>query len=281
VTVLFAFTRALHFASLMTVFGASALLYQARGLVALDAKHRALFAASLLALTTAALSLCFVAAQMSGGQLFDMGAVATVVTKSAYGNVFVARFALLLYLCVLSLAGSQPAKAAVAGLALALLAVTSHAAAATTPRQLGMLVDALHLLCVGFWVGGLVVLAPEVLAKSRDMPRLIALLKLFSRWGVASVAVLIAAGVLNGVFILNMPMQWNGTYVTWLAVKIALAAVMVALALTNRFGVLPGLERGEKEAADTIPLTVMAELSCALLILLIVGFLGLTAPMAM
>jgi len=38
---------------------------------------------------------------------------------------------------------------------------------------------------------------------------------------------------------------------------------------------------GEKDAAATIPLTVIAELSCAMLILLIVGFLGLTAPMAM
>ena len=76
-------------------------------------------------------------------------------------------------------------------------------------------------------------------------------------------------------------MNWSGTYVTWLAVKIVLAAVMVALALTNRFGVLPGLARGEAEAQDTIPLTVLAELGCAVLIVIIVGFLGLTAPMEM
>ena len=110
---------------------------------------------------------------------------------------------------------------------------------------------------------------------------LIALLKLFSRWGVVSVAVLVATGTLNAVFILDMEMSWNGPYVTWLAIKITLAAVMVALALSNKFSVLPGLEQGDREAADTIPLTVVAELSCAMAVLLIVGFLGVTAPMAM
>jgi len=97
-----------------------------------------------------------------------------------------------------------------------------------------------------------------------------------------SVAVLVAAGAANGVFILGQQgMPWNGTYVTLLALKIVLAAVMIALALTNRFGVLPALARGEDEAQDTIPLTVSAELGAAIAILVIVGFLGLTAPMQM
>jgi copper resistance protein D len=284
VTFAFAVIRALHFASLMTVFGASALLSQAREIMVGDAKlYRPLFATSLVALATAALWLCFVAAEISGGTLFDADAIVAVVAKSTYGNVFILRFALLLWLCVLCLVGSHTVKTVVAGLALALLGLVSHGAAAGTPQYeyARAAVDALHLLCAAFWVGGLVVLVPEILARPRDMPRLIALLRLFSRWGAVSVAVLIAAGTLNGIFILDVPMRWNDTYVTWLAIKIVLAAVMVALALTNRFGVLPGLERGDREAGETIPLTVIAELSCALLILLIVGFLGLTAPMAM
>jgi putative copper resistance protein D len=130
-------------------------------------------------------------------------------------------------------------------------------------------------------VGGLVVLAPEVLAKPRDAARLIALLKLFSRWGVASVAVLIVSGMLNTVLILDIEMNRNSSYVTWLAIKITLAATMVALALSNKFNVLPGLERGDREAALTIPLTVLAELAGAMAVLLIVGFLGAIAPMAM
>ncbi len=95
-------------------------------------------------------------------------------------------------------------------------------------------------------------------------------------------AVLVAAGTASAIVILDVPgMRWSDTYVAWLAVKIVLAGLMVALALTNRFGVLPALARGEAEAQDTIPLTVLAELGAALLILLIVGFLGVTAPMQM
>jgi len=278
---LFALTRALHFASLMTVFGASALIYQAREIAALDSKlRRTLFAASLVALATAGISLCFTAAQMSDGPL-TIDDVLGVVTKSTFGQVFLVRFVLLACLCVLSLVGSAAVRTIVAGAAVVLLAVTSHAAASAMRPQMGMLVDALHLMTAGFWVGGLVVLVPEVLAKPRDNARLIALLKLFSRWGVASVALLIASGTLNAVLILDMEMSWNRPYVTWLAIKITVATVMVTLALSNKFHVLPGLERDDREAADTIPLTVLAELGGAMAVLLIVGFLGTTAPMAM
>jgi putative copper resistance protein D len=282
VTALFALTRALHFASLMTVFGASALLHQARGIMAPSASlRRALFAASLVALATALLWLGFTAAQMSGGGSPAIADILGVVTRSTFGHVFLARLALLACLCVLCLAGSAAARTVIASAALVLLAVTSHAAAAAAHPPLGMITDGLHLLTAGFWVGGLVVLVPEVLARPRDAERLIALLKLFSRWGVVSVAVLVASGTLNGVFVLDMEMSWNVAYVTWLAVKIALAAVMVAIALSNKFSVLPGLERGDREAADTIPITVIAELACAMVVLLIAGYLGTTAPMAM
>lgn len=278
-TTLFALTRALHFASLMTVFGASALLHQARGIMMPGAGlRRTLLAAPFVALATAVLLLVFTTAQMSDVPL-TIDNITDVVTKSTFGHVFLVRFVLLAGLCVLSLAGSAAARTVIAGVALTLLAVTSHAAASRP--QLGMLTDALHLLTAGFWVGGLVVLAPEVLAKPRDAARLIALLKLFSRWGVASVAVLIVSGTLNAVLILDMEMSWNGPYVTWLAIKITLAATMVVLALSNKFNVLPGLEHGDPEAAQTIPLTVLAELGGAVAVLLIVGFLGAIAPMAM
>ena len=284
-TFAFALVRALHFASLMTVFGASALLFQARS-IGLDGTrfHRPLFFASLTALATAVLCLVFVAQEMTGESMVSLALLANVVAHSLYGTIFLWRFFLLLILCVICAAkGLHLPKALLGGGALALLSLTSHAAAGGTDGfHARAAVDALHLLAAAFWFGGLAVLVPEVLAKPRNMPRLILLLRLFSRWGALSVAILIAAGALNAVFILNVPgMRWSGTYVTLLAIKIVLAALMVALALTNRFGVLPGLAHGEAEAAETIPLTVVAELGAALLILSIVGFLGLTAPMEM
>ena len=285
---LFALSRALHFASLMSVFGATALLHQARGLGVTGASLRKpLACAAFIALASALLCVCFVGGEMAGDPMagFQPQVIGSVVGDTFYGHVFVVRLALLIGLALLSRAdGAFVWKALLSGAALAALGLTSHAAASGTPRYetARAAIDALHIIAGGFWVGGLIVLLPEVWRRPRNTEQLVGLLSLFSRWGVVSVAVLVTAGTLNGVFILGQQgMPWNGTYVTLLAGKIVLAAMMIALALTNRFGVLPALARGEDEAQETIPLTVSAELGAAVAILVIVGFLGLTAPMQM
>ncbi|MBS0470766.1 MAG: CopD family protein [Proteobacteria bacterium] len=282
-TTLFAIVRALHFASLMTAFGAAALLALAAPLDVDGARlRRALISCAIVATATAILWLGFVTQEIAGSAL--PGAMAAVATKSFYGEVFLVRLVLLLGLCTaMTRAKAYGLKALLAGLALAALGLTSHAAAAgdaayALPRAIN---DALHLLTAGFWLGGLVVLATEVLATPRDGARVIGLLRLFSRYGTSAVGVLLLSGTLNAIAILDVAMAWSDSYVTLLAIKIVLAGLMVALALTNRFGVLPGLEHGEAEAAETIPLTVVAELSCAVLIVLIVGFLGQMPPMQM
>lgn len=280
---LFALVRFAHFASLMTVFGASALLTQ---MAPVDRLGRTLdrprLVAAAIAFVTGGLWFLFVAVEMSGGA-FDGDVLARVLLATSFGHVAAWRFALLAWLCWLCIGGSEPFKTAVSGIALLLLAFTSHAAALgePPPHYVRVAVDAAHVLAAGFWTGGLAVLAREVLATPRDTPHLIRTLKLFSRGGAIAVAVLVAAGILNGVFILGAGGRWSNAYVTLLAFKIVLAAMMVGLALTNRFGVLPGLERGDKEADETVPLTVVAELSCAVLILVIVGFLGVAPPMQM
>jgi putative copper resistance protein D len=276
---LFAATRALHFASLMTVFGASALMQQAGDL----AIRRLLRAACIVALATAILWLGFVANEMTG-EMPGPERLWNVVTASGYGHVFAVRFVLLMLLVALAFRpGRHGAKAVLAGAALAALGFTSHAAASgdASYRWLRALNDALHLLTAGFWLGGLAALTPEVLAKPMNGKRLAILLRRFSRYGTISVAILLVSGTLNGIAILDTAMRWAGGYVGWLAFKIVLAGLMVALALTNRFSVLPGLEAGEVQARETIPLTVAAELSFALAIVLIVGFLGLMPPMQM
>jgi putative copper resistance protein D len=172
----------------------------------------------------------------------------------------------------------------VGGITLALIGLTSHAAASGSVEYalLRAAVDASHLVAGGFWIGGVAVLAFVVWQSPRDRDGHIALLRLFSRWGAVAVSVLVGAGTINAFAILDIQgMRWSAAYLAWLAVKLALAGIMVALALTNRFGVLPGLVRGEADAAGTLPLTLGAELALAGLILLCVGFLGLTAPMAM
>lgn len=286
-TTLFALTRALHFASVMAIFGAAALAFLARQPRNDPTLRKPLGIAALVALATAVLSLCLTTGEMTGvpEASYDVFSVATVVAQTFYGNVFLVRIALLIGLSLLCVADARPGlKALTAGLALALLGLTSHAAAAGEARYeyARAAIDALHLLGAGFWIGGLVALLPAIFARPRDAVKLVALLRLFSFYGAIAVAILIVAGTLNGVAILDVRgMAWSNTYLTWLAVKLVLAGVMIALALTNRFGVVPALARGEADAQDTIPLTVLAELGCAALILLAVGVLGLTSPMQM
>jgi putative copper resistance protein D len=283
VTLVYAIARALHFASLMGVFGASSLLVQMP--VGGGAFRRTFAWAAWMAPLAAIVCLCFAAGEMTGdpASIANPQTVWAVATTTFYGHVFVLRLVLLVALGILCLRdGLYLVKATVSGVALALISLTSHAAASGEAYALHAGVDALHLVTAGFWFGGLIVLVRETVVSPRDMPKLIGLLRAFSRWGAPSVAVLLAAGTANGFFILGAPgMQWAPAYIALLAAKIVLAGIMVALALTNRFGVLPGLERGEQEAGETIPLTVIAELSCAVAILVIVGFLGVLSPMQM
>lgn len=282
-TTLFALVRAVHFASLMTIFGASLFAWIARE----PSLRRPLALAAAAALVTAILSLGLITAEMTGvpQSAYDPASLGIVAGQSFYGQVFLLRFAFLIGLTLLCVAnGSAGLKAIAAGVPLALLGLTSHTAAAGAPQQeyLRAANDAAHLLTAGAWLGGLVALAPDAFARPPDPERLAARLRLFSRYGTLSVAVLILSGTVNALAILGVRgMPWSGTYVGWLTAKLVLAAVMIALALTNRFGLLPSLVRREREAAETIPLTVGAELACALLIVLIVGFLGLLPPMQM
>lgn len=286
-TIAFALIRALHFASVMTIFGATTFQFLSRRILRDSRLRGALAAISVVALLSAVLSLCLASVQMTGDPdaMFDIQVISTVAAQTLYGNIFLVRLALLVGLVLLCVADAAPAlKATVSGVALALLALTGHAAAAQGAQFKYALaaVDALHLLTAGFWIGGLVALIPSAMARPLDVPMLVQLLRLFSRWGMAAVAILMVAGTVNGIAILDTHgMAWSRAYLTWLAIKLVLAGLMIALALTNRFGLMPGLARGEKEAAETVPLTLFSELGCAALILLAVGFLGLTAPMQM
>ena len=290
-TFVFALTRSLHLLSVMTLFGAASFgwLLRAR----LDCETglpRMLFAlCAAIAIATAVLSLGFVAAEMADnpGAIFDSQIVGEVVGKTLYGELaFLRIFLLLAFLFVVWLNPMRlsQAGALLAGGALFLLGPTSHASAAVAePYKYGFAAnDGVHLLAGGFWVGGLVALLPVLLAKPLDPARLLPRLRLFSRWAMAAVALLVLAGTANAIAILDFRgMAWSPTYLTWLALKIVLAAVMVALALTNRFGLMPGLARGESEAAEALPVMVFAELGTAAAIVLIVGILGLTSPMQM
>ncbi|EKM5717611.1 copper homeostasis membrane protein CopD [Enterobacter cloacae] len=99
---------------------------------------------------------------------------------------------------------------------------------------------ALHLLCAATWVGGLLPLLYCMhLAKGRWRVAAIYTMMRFSRVGHYAVAGVVLTGAINGLFILGITLPWHAGYVQLLLFKCALVALMVVIALVNRYFLVP------------------------------------------
>lgn len=152
--------------------------------------------------------------------------------------------------------------------------VTSHAWATGPAAAVS---DWVHLAAASVWVGGLPALA---LLASRTGPRegASAAARAFSRWAGYSLAVVLVTGA-YGVW-LQVP-GWDamaGTgYGRWLAGKLLLVGVLVALGAVNRYRLLPRLG-SVKAAARRFSTAVKAEAVVAVAVLLAAGGLSITPP---
>jgi copper resistance protein D len=253
--------RFAHFASVMLLFGASAFL----AAIAPPALRKALepsigriiAAASVAAAATATFWL-----QLQGGaftedwgEAIDPDVLSAVLFDTAFGHVWQAR--LIIALCLVLLAFWHRRKspwlvAALAGLFLASLGLVGHAA--MRPGVAGAFEranQALHLLAGGFWLGAL---APLLIClrgphdKALKAEAAIALRR-FSGVGHAVVAAVLATGTVNIFMILGQwPLDFLSPYQTFLAVKVLTVALMVLLALYNRYRLVPRLPLGPKAA---------------------------------
>jgi len=275
-----AFVRAAHLASLMAVFGASGYLFLIRKLA--PAPRVPLAALSLTALATALLSFLFVTARMTGNwhDAFARQSLDLVATQSFFGQVFLVRIVALAALTILAFAWRKAlAMCLLAGVALASLGLTSHAAANGGGQWLAFAAgDAVHLLCGGFWIGGLIAIASML---RRHADNLAPALRIFSLWGTWAVALLVIAGIVNGLAIVPAnPARWSYDYMTVLAFKVVLAAIMVSLALANRFRLAPAIGAGSEAAHSEMTWTVTSELALGLIVTLLAAFLGTMSPAA-
>jgi putative copper resistance protein D len=271
----------------MGVFGAAAFLslLRARGLARPpECAIRGFFpAAAANAFLTALIWFALVAGNMVGdvGKALDPATLRLVASGTEFGRIAVWRIAglfLLVGFCVTR--ARQNVVAGLAALLLASLGLTSHAAAAA--GVLPMLRagnDAIHLLCAGFWVGGLIVLAGLLWRDHRAPQRLIAPFRLFSRWGTGAVALLIVSGIANATFILPVKtITPHNAYADILALKIALALFMVGLAVANRLQLVPALAVRNGHLTRQLGLNVAAEILLGVAVIAIVGYLGQMAP---
>ena len=279
----------MHFAGLMTVFGAAAFLALLRACRIAMPPERTLYvlfpAAAGLSFLTGGVWLLLVVGNMAGDWRagFNASMLSLVTTSTEFGRIALWRLVGLVLLFALSL-GRVTARpkilALVSALLLAALGLTSHAAAAAGALpMLRAAGDALHLLTAGFWVGGLAMLAVIIARDYDDPQKLIAPFRLFSRFGTVAVALLVTSGIANAMAILPVnAMSPRNAYADLLAFKIALALSMIALATTNRFQLVPAIGFANGGVVRQLRYSVFAEIALGALVIAVVGYLGQMAP---
>ena len=293
------FARFLHFAAVMALFGLALFpLYSGNPPLARLSRWlcASLWCSALLALASALAWGWFTIAAMTGDM---MGAGAdsllTVLRETSFGQVWVARLALLAGLLTLMRRRSHEQHPDWTIMLLAALLLASLALVGHTNTSDGVLwivhmsADGAHLLAGGAWFGGLLALAYLLgLARcpsAEHTAHAITALTRFSGMGYAAVAALIASGLVNAWVLVGSPRNLITTpYGQLLLVKVCLLGGMLALAAQNRFRLVPALQRSKQGSmAAEAPLrvvrrNVLTEQTLALMIVLIVGWLGTLQP---
>lgn len=178
----------------------------------------------------------------NGGSLFDVTAAdLQEVLSIPYGTAHIVRLGVLVSVALLLrplLEGraSRSDLLLLGGLGLVGLGtwpVAGHPIASPVPL-VSVVVDTAHVAAAAFWIGGLVVLAGLLLRHANER-ELGVILPEWSRWAAFAVTVLLLAGLIQGVVEIATPSAlFTTTYGRLLLAKLALVAVVVAVAAYSR-----------------------------------------------
>ena len=299
--------RLLHYAAVTTLAGVSFFpLYAyavAEPIVLLRWREGVLLVGAISALLSGLLWFVFSVANMSGtlAGVADREVLWMVLNEMSFGRVWTARLVLsiimvgLFWNCVVSKFGSRrdlitPVLAAV--LLISLAGVGHSQIEEGVEGVFHVVSDAAHLLAAGAWLGGLVPLGYVLLLHRRERGRaaqrsdLNEILQRFSGMGYVAVATLIGSGLLNGWFLIgNVSGLFATPYGQLLVLKLVLFAGMLALAVSNRFWIVPSLTKARTDdpngsTAWTARLRnhVLGEQFLGLTVLLVVSILGTMRP---
>lgn len=154
-----------------------------------------------------------------------------------------------------------------AGLLVASFAVNGHA---PSVDLLSGLTAGLHVAAAAWWLGALLLLGPACIRLSGA--DLVALIHIFSRFAMAVVALLVVAGGILILTLVNFGAEdWFTPYAQMLTLKVVLAATVLSLAVYNKLRLTPQLE-------DTVgPARFLLRQSIAFETLVIAGVLVATA----
>jgi putative copper resistance protein D len=214
----------------------------------------------------------------------DPGAVGAVLTDTAFGHVWVTHLTLAAALVAVVVFGPRarwPAIAEATAALLASLGFVGHAVMQTdSAGVLHRANHALHLLGAGAWVGGLFPFVMCLRAYQRDDLRKDAVRATmsFSFWGQFIVAAIILSGVVDIALTSgHPPIPPTTPYRALLVAKILVVAIMISLALLNRFVLMPRLNRGATALA-ILRVTTAAEVALGCVVVALVSVFALLDP---
>lgn len=229
----------------------------------------------------------------------DREAVGALLTGSAIGAAWKLRMVMVALAALAALvAGGRGIWLSIVALcsavALATLAWTGHGAMdEAVMGWVHLIVDILHLIASGAWVGALLGL---LLLVSRPAARVDAAhlglthraLHGFGAIGTVVVGTILVTGLVNGwmlVGIGNLATLPATLYGQLLIAKLALFVAMLGLASLNRFRLTPAFERSiaaddHKGALGALRTSLAIETSCVIAVLGLIAWLGTLAPPA-
>jgi copper resistance protein D len=282
--------RFAHFMAAMVTFGASAYLWLyaperlARALS--SAVRRLALVASLVVLLTAILWLALESAAMADdwSGAVDLDMIDGVLTDTAFGHAWAVHLILAAALVAVVAFGPGDrwtATTIASATLLASLGLVGHAAMQTGAEGvLHRANHAVHLLMAGAWIGGLVPFAMCLGAYRDDDLREEAVRAMtgFSFWGQFVVAAIVLTGGVNIALTSGRPpIPPTTPYRALLDAKIVLVGIMIALAVYNRFVLLPQLKPGARTLA-VLRLTSAAEVALGSVVVALVSAFALLDP---
>jgi putative copper resistance protein D len=239
--------------------------------------------AVMMALATASVAgavlwlICFA---NSIGDPEDVGTtVQTILFDSGFGFAWLVRLSALALALVAAVMGSPHIVACTMAIALGCEGWTGHAAAF---GMVGSLLQAVHVLCAGAWIGGLLPLGLLVMRARSDaaaVPVAEMAVRRFSRCGLLVVVALALTGVANHCHIREGRLDLGIDYDRVLLAKVALFGIMVAIAALNRWALVSRFGRsGLAAVASQLSRNIAAEQLLGAAILLAASMLGLMNP---
>ncbi len=275
--------RFVHFIVVLLMFGACAFrpwLLGAQAQPLLDRKlHRITCGLAWLGLLSGVAWLLLITASMAGSwhAALQPATVQLVLGKTFFGQVWVWHLVLNLLLLIVLVKPWQALRLPLIALLLATLAPVGHGAMLDgLSGHLLILNQVVHLLCVGAWLGGLLLLVLILRQPHGVAPEPI--LRRFSGAGYALVAGLLVTGLINVRVLTGQlwPTPVFSGFALILLIKVMLVVGMLALALLNRLRI----ERCEQRLGS-LKASVMLEWLLGVAAVAAVSLLGTLPPMVM